>query len=179
MIMDDRIKSRLSLKQIEFLPYSDEDLLYILEQRANFALHPDSWTKETLGKIAHLAEGDARVAIQTLKNAAYNAENDYSQEIKNKHIKSAYNSAKDIKKIYLLNKLTEHHRILHGLIKKAGEIKSGILWKEYLKECKKLKRQPIAQRTYSEYVNKLIELDLVRWDRALVRGKVRTFKISV
>jgi hypothetical protein len=26
-------------------------------------------------------------------------------------------------------------------------------------------------------MNKLIELDLVRWDRALVRGKVRIFRI--
>lgn len=138
MIMDDGIKSRLALKQIEFLPYSDQDLLYILKQRANFALHPDSWNKETLGKIAELAEGDARVAIQTLKNAAYNAENDLSSKIKNKHIENAYNSAKDIKKTYLLNKLTEHHRILHGLIKKAGEIKSGVLWLAYMKECRKL-----------------------------------------
>ena len=118
------------------------------------------------------------MAIQTLKNAAYNAENDLSSKIKNKHIKSAYGSAKDIKKTYLLNKLTEHHRILHGLIKKAGEIKSGVLWLAYMKECRKLGKQPIAQRTYSEYVNKLIELDLVRWDRALVRGKVRVFKVS-
>ena len=37
MIMDDRIKSRLSLKQIEFQPYSDEDFMFILEQRVNFA----------------------------------------------------------------------------------------------------------------------------------------------
>jgi hypothetical protein len=27
-------------------------------------------------------------------------------------------------------------------------------------------------------MNKLIELDLVRWDRALVRGKVRVFGID-
>lgn len=38
--------------------------------------------------------------------------------------------------------------------------------------------QPIALRTFSEYMNKLIELDLVEWDRALVRGKVRVFKVS-
>ena len=44
--------------------------------------------------------------------------------------------------------------------------------------CRKLKKQPIALRTYSEYMNKLIELDLVQWDRALVRGKVRVFKVG-
>jgi hypothetical protein len=39
------------------------------------------------------------------------------------------------------------------------------------------RKPPIALRTFSEYMNRLIELDLVRWDRALVRGKVRVFKL--
>jgi hypothetical protein len=37
-------------------------------------------------------------------------------------------------------------------------------------------RPAIDLRTFSEYMNKLIELDLVRWDRTLVRGKVRVFR---
>ena len=40
------------------------------------------------------------------------------------------------------------------------------------------KKNPIALRTFSEYMNKLIELDLVQWDHALVRGKVRAFKVN-
>ncbi|MFQ5721660.1 MAG: Cdc6/Cdc18 family protein, partial [Candidatus Aminicenantales bacterium] len=178
MTMDERIKSRLSLKQIEFLPYSDQDLIFILEQRANFALHPDSWNRKILRKIAEIAEGDARIAIQTLKNSAYNADNDYSQKIKDKHIESGYNSAKVIKKTYLLNKLTTHHRILYDLVRENKEIESGKLWKIYLEKCKERNKQPIALRTFSEYMNKLIELDLVQWDRALKRGKVRVFKVS-
>ena len=51
-------------------------------------------------------------------------------------------------------------------------------WKAYLEKCGELKKQPIALRTFSEYMNKLIELDLVQWDRALVRGKVRVFKVG-
>jgi len=109
--MDERIRSRLNAKQIEFNPYTEDDLAYILE-KAELALHPDSWKRKTLTRIASLAEGDARVAIQTMKNAAYNAENDLRQKIKENHIREGYNSAKDIKKTYLLNKLTTHHRLL-------------------------------------------------------------------
>ncbi|MHA1267952.1 MAG: Cdc6/Cdc18 family protein [Candidatus Helarchaeota archaeon] len=177
--MDERIRSRLNAKQIEFNPYTEDDLTYILERRAELALHPDSWSKKTLTRIASLAEGDARVAIQTLKNAAYNAENDLSQKIKEKHIREGYNSAKDIKKTYLLNKLTTHHRMLYDLVKERKSIHSGQLWKIYLEKCASLKKQPIALRTFSEYMNKLIELDLVQWDRALVRGKVRVFKVEI
>jgi Cdc6-like AAA superfamily ATPase len=66
--------------------------------------------------------------------------------------------------------------VLYELVKKKKEVNSGELWKLYLSECKRLKKQPIAVRTFSEYMNRLIEIGLVQWDRALVRGKVRVFK---
>ncbi len=176
--MDERIKSRLNAKQLEFNHYSESDLAFILKRRAELALYPGSWSDKTLNRIAALAEGDARVAIQTLKNAAYNAENCLSRTIKEKHIKEGHSSVKVLNKTYLLNKLSSHHRLLYELVKKSKEIKSGELWKAYLEKCGELKKQPIALRTFSEYMNKLIELDLVQWDRALVRGKVRVFKVG-
>ncbi|MDH5386064.1 MAG: hypothetical protein OEY18_15300, partial [Candidatus Aminicenantes bacterium] len=139
---------------------------------------PGSWSVNALNKIASLAEGDARVAIQTLKNAAYNAENDFSRTVKKNHIKKGYSSVKIRNRTYLLDKLSSHHRLLYELVKKKKSIHSGQLWKVYLEKCGELKKQPIALRTFSEYMNKLIELDLVQWDRALVRGKVRVFKTS-
>lgn len=151
---------------------------FILRQRAEFALYPGSWNEGILSRIAELADGDARVAIQTLKNAAYNAENDSSPKIGEKHIQAGYNAAKDIKKTYLLNKLTTHHRLLYEIVKESREINSGELWKVYLSRCRAENKPTIALRTFSEYMNKLIELDLVRWDRALVRGKVRVFKLA-
>jgi cell division control protein 6 len=175
--MDERIKSRLNARQIEFIPYTEDDLSYILKQRAEFALYPGTWSDKTLSRIAELAEGDARVAIQTLKNAAYNSENDFCRQIEEKHIQAGYNSAKDLKKTYLLNKLTTHHRMLYEIVKERREINSGELWETYLERCKAENKPAIALRTFSEYMNKLIELDLVRWDRALVRGKVRVFKM--
>ena len=176
--LEDRVKSRLSPKQIEFTPYSTDNLIDILKQRANLALNPEAWDYKILEKIASLSEGNARLGIQILKNAAYNAENEFAGSIKIKHINRGFVHARNFKKKAILNKLTAHHRLLYELVKERKEIQSGELWKAYLKKCRKLKKQPIALRTYSEYMNKLIELDLVQWDRALVRGKVRVFKIS-
>lgn len=177
--MDERIRSRLNAKQLEFNHYSEDDLAFILKRRAELALCPGSWSLKTLNKIASLAEGDARVAIQTLKNSAYHAENDLCMTIKEKHIKKGHSSVKVLNMTYLLDKLSSHHRLLYELVKKKKEINSGELWKAYLAKCKKLKKQPIALRTFSEYMNRLIELDLVQWDRALVRGKVRVFKVPI
>ena len=161
--MDERIRSRLSAKQIEFFPYGVDDLVFILRCRAELALYPGSWKDATLSRIAELADGDARVAIQTLKNAAYNAEKSDASSIAEKHIRAAYSVAKDIKKTYLLNKLTTHHRMLFELVKERGEINSGELWDLYLARCRSENKPAIALRTFSEYMNKLIELDLVRW----------------
>jgi DNA-binding transcriptional ArsR family regulator len=37
---------------------------------------------------------------------------------------------------------------------------------------------PIALRTFSEYMNKLRDVGLVKVSRARVRGKVRLFKVA-
>jgi cell division control protein 6 len=176
--VDERIKSRLNAKQIEFNPYTEDDLAYILSRRAEFALHPRAWNKRTVKRIAGLANGDARIAIQTLKNAAYNAENDSSRTIRECHVSRGYNSVRDLKNTYLLDKLTSHHRLLYDIVRERKEINSGELWEAYIARCRAENKSAIALRTFSEYMNKLIELDLVKWDRALVRGKVRVFKIS-
>lgn len=175
--MDERIRSRLNAKQVEFTPYTISELMRILKQRAELALNPRTWNVAILRKISELARGDARVAIQILKNAALNAEHDFSSSILEKHVREGYSAAKDVKMTYLLNELTTHHRLLYELVKEKRMIHSGHLWKAYLERCAKLEKRAIALRTFSEYMNKLIELDLVQWDRALVRGKVRVFKV--
>lgn len=174
--VDDRINSRLSAKQIEFEPYTGIELVSILNQRAQFALPQGACSENVLKIIAHYAGGDARAAIHVLKNASYFAEKDMRGSIELKDIKAGYSSTKNLEKNRFLDKLSSNHRLLYELVKKKKEVNSGELWKIYLAECEKLKKQPIALRTYSDYMNKLIELNLVGWDRALVKGKVRVFK---
>jgi cell division control protein 6 len=177
--VDDRIKSRLNAKQVEFEPYTGMELLGILSQRTQFALRLDSCKENALRIIAHYSEGDARTAIQVLKNASFFAEKELRKTVELKDIKAGYSSTKGLEKARFLDKLSSHHRLLYELVKKRKEINSGELWKIYLSECRRTKKQPIALRTYSEYMNRLIEVGLVQWDRALVRGKVRVFKISL
>jgi orc1/cdc6 family replication initiation protein len=175
--LDERIQTRLNAKQIAFIPYTENELFIILKQRALFALRPGACSDCIFRFIARLAEGNARVAIQTLRNAVHNAEREQSKTIKLRHIKEGHNSSKDLEKSFLLDRLNSHQRLLYELVKEKKEINSGELWKVYLERCRKVQKHPIAVRTYSEYMNKLIELELVQWDRALVRGKVRAFRI--
>jgi len=175
--LDERVKSRLNTTLIEFRPYSISDLCYVLSLRAETALVPRTWDKALLETISEMAEGDARIAIQTLKNAAYYAEKGMSSKILPEHVEKGWKDAKVIKKTYLLNKLTADHKILYGIVKSRKEILSNQVWETYLSEAQKRGVQPIALRTYSEYVNKLRDLGLIKAERARVRGKVRVFRV--
>lgn len=173
--LEERVKSRLNPARILFEEYSSDELYDILEQRARYALVPNSYTEHLLRTVAALADGDARIAIQTLKNAAYLAEKDDRREITASHVRRAWHAAKDLKKTYLLRKLTDHHKLLHELIAKNRGILSGDLWRLYLKTCKTRQIKPIAIRTYSDYCSKLVELGLIQAKRPAIHGKVREF----
>ena len=175
--LDERVKSRLNPTQVEFQPYSVSDLCYILSLRAETALVPRTWDRGILEAISGMADGDARIAIQTLKNAAYYAERNNSPKISPEHIEKGWKDASVIKRTYLLNKLSTDHKILYEIIKSKKEVLSNELWEDYLSEAGKKGTQPIALRTYSEYVNKLRDLGLIKADRARVRGKVRVLRV--
>jgi len=176
--LEERVQSRVNPASIFFDQYSPEEMFTILDRRAQHALAPGAYTKRLLQTIADLAEGDARVAIQTLKNAAYLAEKDRHKTILHQHVHWACDSAKNLKKASLLRELTDHHCLLYELIARNAGILSGDLWRLYLKKCRSTGVKPIAVRTYSDYCNKLTELGLVQAKRAAIQGKVREFRIQ-
>jgi Cdc6-like AAA superfamily ATPase len=116
------------------------------------------------------------MALQTLKKAAWLAENDRASKITDSHIRKAWSSTRELKIQYQLGKLTRDHRILYDIVKYQGEILSSDLRQLYLLECSRIKRKPIAERTFSDYINDLKRAGLAQVERARVRGKVRLVK---
>lgn len=176
--LEDRIKSRLNPRFVHFEPYSERDLIEILKERATIALHPDTWDESILKRIAGLSSGDARLAIQTLKNAAQFVEENSCSSIQKEYIDKAFLDIKDLYKEYTIKKLPEDHRILHDIVRREGEILSGELWTAYLKECARRNITPIARRTFSHYMEKLRLLNLINVERARTKGRVYTFSVS-
>lgn len=175
--LDARVRSRLNPALVVFDSYSTEELTAILTERAQEALADGSWEKKTLRRIAELAKGDARVALQTLKKAAWMAERDRASKITDSHVRKAWSSTQELKRQYLLGKLTRDHRILYEIVKYQGQILPSDLRQLYLVECSRMKRKAIAERTYSDYINDLKRAGLAQVKRARVRGKVRLIKV--
>ena len=176
-ILEDRVKSRLNPKLIEFKPYSDKELVVICSLRAELALEPETCSQGTLREISRMGHGDARCAIQTLGIACQCAERYGARYLGRTHVKQGWNRARELKALYSLDALSDHHRLLYELLKTKGELLSGELWRLYLRKCKEKGLRPIAVRTFSDYMNRLIREGLVTGKRAQIRGKVRIFKI--
>lgn len=176
-VLDSRVRSRLDAMLLEFKTYSPDQIAEILRQRAESGLREGAYGEQILRRVAQLSRGDARVAIQTLKHAANYADVFASERIQQDHIKSGLSIARNAKKKYLLQKLSDQHQLIYGIIQDFGEIRSGELWKEYLRRCKQAGIAAAASRTFSLYVRKLEELNLIMSTRALgIKGNVRIFR---
>ena len=126
-------------------------------------------------QIADLSAGDARIAIQTLRNAAYIAEKLGKSKITKDEVEKAYEEVMEIEKKYMLEKLGAHHKLIYEIVKKNPGITSHELLLKYRNECRKMDLIPKSERSLTSYINDLISLHYVNVERAKVRGNVRKF----
>jgi len=96
-----RIKSRIgSVREIEFPPYTTEELVDILKDRARIALKPDAISEFQIAHIAALVSqrnnSDARVGLRILRNSAVLAEHEGGDRIGDKHISSVWDETKAV-----------------------------------------------------------------------------------
>jgi Cdc6-like AAA superfamily ATPase len=142
--IEDRLRSRLFLAEVEFPQYKKSELVDIIKERIDYALTLNSIANELIEIIATWANGDARVALQTVRAAAMSA--DSKQEIP---------------------KLNEHQRFLMNEIEKNREIDSGELFRMY----QDLFNDPLGERAYRNQMEHLVQTGLVketgegRWKR--------------
>lgn len=89
--LDPRTRSRLLPELLEFQPYTFQEILQILEERAKFAFYSGVITEEMLEKIAEktFAEKDIRVGLFLLKESGNAAENRSSKKISIEDVESA------------------------------------------------------------------------------------------
>ncbi len=156
--VDDRMRSRLFLAEIEFPQYSQSELIDIMRERAQYAFSPSTVSNRVLELIAAWAKGDARIALQTLRVAAMSADNKKREEITIDDLKEAFRSARKSKRDYVKSKLNEHQRFLLGTIEERKSIMSGELFELYQNSFP----QPLGERTYRNQMEHLVQTGLVR-----------------
>jgi len=178
--LDPRTTSRMRFTAIEFPLYSNEELLTILKHRVIDcgALFPNSYTIAILEKIADLAAGDARIAIQSLRNAASIAEKSNRSKISEEDVEKAHLEVKEIKKKYYLERLTPHHKLMVDIVRKEPGILSSSFYQVYKREVMEHMMVPKSSRTFNNYTHDLVELGYIKIERVRSRGNVRSFKVT-
>jgi cell division control protein 6 len=156
--IDHRIKSGLFLNEVQFKPYSKEEILEILKERASYGLRQGSIQENLLPIVAGISNGDARVGLQTLKIAAKDAEAKDLEAITLEDIKSAAKCARKYRLSYVLGKLNDHQRTIYEILKKSRTMNSGELYEK----CNRTIRQKVIDRSYRNYMQRMKELGLVR-----------------
>ncbi|MEX2193033.1 MAG: Cdc6/Cdc18 family protein [Nitrosarchaeum sp.] len=172
MKMDGRIKSSLNLQEIEFKNYQAEDVTQILRDRINLGINPSSITDEIVSEIASLCNGDARAGIQILKNAAIDAESRGHESITMDHINAAAGFARKYRLSYLLGKLNDHQKTIYEIIKQNKSMDSGKLFNEYRKRM----NGTVTDRSYRNYMSRMVELGLVR---EISSGRWKKYEVTI
>lgn len=167
--IDQRIRSSLSsVMKIKFPPYDSLQLFEILKERAINGLTEGSINEELLkyisAKVAKEFGGDARVAINILKNSALIAESKGKEKIEKEDIEESIENADFNIISTILDILNRNQKIilLSLLLKQADKkdfVSTEELYEEYLKLSEKLGDKPLDYNTVYKYM-KTIELVL-------------------
>lgn len=175
--LDSRVQSRLQPAFLEFSAYGKDQLLSILEGRAEKGIEPGTWCRADLERIAEESQGDARVAIQSLRVAAYMAERGRVLQIRPEDIQQGLQKASQFRRIYLLKGLSDHHRLLYQITKEAGEIESRTLWVQYLAKARENGLEPMARRTFNHYKQYLVSVRLLEENQGKGRRNTRVLRV--
>jgi Cdc6-like AAA superfamily ATPase len=170
-VLEDRLRTRLFLAEVEFRKYAKSELVDILKDRAQFAVSPDTVPGRVIELMALWANGDARVALQTLRAAAMSADSKRRNEITVEDLREAFRGALKSKREYVKAKLNVHQRLLLETVKKRETIDSGELLQIYTKSVS----EPIGERAYKEQMEHLVQMGLVR---GISEGRWRRFQTT-
>jgi Cdc6-like AAA superfamily ATPase len=130
--VDERVGSRISSAvEVRFKPYTDAELIAILEDRADWGLTPNAIRRETLEYIAREADGDARRAISILRHAAKTAASRGRHDIAESIVDSVLGDAERDVRETSLAKLSTDHRRLYEALRGAGEVGVEELYRRY------------------------------------------------
>jgi Cdc6-like AAA superfamily ATPase len=80
--LDERIRSRLHPRFVEFGRYLVEQLMAVLQERAEDSLQPEAWCQQDLETIASGSRGDARVAISRWNHCAGGSDREQGRVIR-------------------------------------------------------------------------------------------------
>ena len=178
-LVKSRVNSSLNDKEIVFPPYGANQLSDILSERAELSFKEGVLDEDVIPLCSAMAakeEGDARYALDLLKNAGELAFDDNAEKVTSEHVRRAKDTIEHNKVIEIISTLPlQQQRVLEAVLnltKQGEEISSGKLYDEYKEISKK---DAVTYRRIFDFVNELELLGIISTNTiSRGRGKGRT-----
>lgn len=170
--VEPRIRSSLNIEEIEFKPYSIDEMKNILQERVKYA-----FTSVENGVVILAANhavqkgGDVRVGLECLMKAGRIAEQDNDNKVRVEHVKKILKDVREVKPEIIKERLDDSERDILDVIEKKKYYSSGELYDIY---CKKVK-EPMSERKFRECINRLEKLGFIEiHEKTGIHGKSRS-----
>ena len=178
-LIKSRVTSSLNDKEIVFPPYGADQLADILAERAELAFIDGVLDGDVIPLYSAMAakeEGDARYALDLLKNAGELAFDEDSEKVTGEHVRMAKDRIEFNKVTEIIQTLPlQQQRLLEAILnltKQNEEITSGKLYEEYQSISKK---DAVTYRRIFDFINELELLGIISTNTvSRGRGKGRT-----
>jgi len=158
MDCEPRIRSSLDVDEVEFQPYSLDEMKKILDERAKY-----SFNNVEQGVVLLCANhavkngGDVRIGLQCLMKAGRLAEQEHANMLQVNHAKKILHDVKPVKPEILLEKVNDTEKIIVDIAREKKML-SGELYGEY---CRRVGK-PINERSFRDCLNHLAEIGLIQ-----------------
>ncbi len=164
--LDDRIRSRLLLEQVEFPQYTEDEMRGILQERISYAFTEDCVDADALQLIAHKAAEfkDIRIGLFMLREAGFIAEEKASRRITLMHAQRAIEKLAQFS-IKNTDELDDESKSILKIIRDNSGLKIGDLYKVYEKTGGK-----ISYKTFQRKIAKLDEGRFISLERQFAGG---------
>jgi Cdc6-like AAA superfamily ATPase len=130
--LEERVDSRVRAgRRVRFTRYSDEEVTDILHKRATHALHGDAISSDILAEIAARADGDARLAINILRETVQAAATAGLHNVTLAHVREATPRAEEHVHQKNLSKLNSHQRVICEVLDEHGPCNQGEMYDHY------------------------------------------------
>ena len=184
-LIDSRVNSSLNDKEIVFPPYGADQLSDILSERAEVSFNENVLEDDVIPLCSAMAakeEGDARYALDLLKNAGELAFDEDSDVVTSDHVRRAKDKIEHNKIIEIISTLpVQQQRVLEAILnltKQKEEISSGKLYDAYTDISKK---DAVTYRRIFDFIGELEMLGIISTNtisRGRAKGRTNIIKLQ-
>ena len=184
-LINSRVTSSLNDKEIVFPPYGADQLSDILAERAELSFNENILESDVIPLCSAMAakeEGDARYALDLLKNAGELAFDEDSEVVTSDHVRRAKEKIEHNKVIEIISTLPlQQQRLLEAILsltKQKEEISSGKLYDAYTDISKK---DAVTYRRIFDFIGELEMLGIISTNtvsRGRAKGRTNIIKLQ-